>query len=98
VSEGDISYGRLDGLASYGQGGQEVVVTTRPLLMAWLEQMAKDEVKERRLPADVDGAVRQDGFYTFSVGEDAAFAKYAELPVTKPAGTGLAVAALGVLG
>jgi hypothetical protein len=95
LSEHEDEFGDLDGLASYSEG-QVMVVTTRPLLMAWLEQMAKDEVKDRRLPTDVDAAVRQDGFYTFSVGEDAAFAKYANLPVMKPPGVDLAVGVLGV--
>jgi hypothetical protein len=95
LSEHEEDFGHLDGLASDSQG-QNMVVTTRPLLMAWLEQMAKDEDKDRRLPTDVDAAVRQDGFYTFSVGEDAAFAKYADLPVMKPPGADLAAGALGV--
>jgi hypothetical protein len=93
LSEHEEDFGHLDGLASQRA---DIVVTTRPLLMAWLEQMAKDEDKDRRLPTDVDAAVRQDGFYTFSVGEDAAFAKYADLPVMKPPGADLAAGALGV--
>jgi len=95
LREHDEEFGDLDGLTSNSEG-QDVVVTTRPLLMAWLEQMVKDEVKDRRLPTDVDAAVRQDGFYTFSLGADAAFAKYADLPVMKPPGADLAVGALGV--
>ena len=95
LSQHQEEFGDLDGLTSYSEG-QDMVVTTRPLLMAWLEQAAKDEVKERRLPTDVDAAVRQDGFYTFSVGEDSAFAKYADLPVMKPPGADLTVGALGV--
>lgn len=95
LSEHEEEFGDLDGLTSYSDG-QDMVVTTRSLLTAWLKRAAKDEVKERRLPTDVDAAVREDGFYTFSVGEDSAFAIYADLPVTKPTGVDLAVSALGV--
>ena len=95
LSVHDEEFGDLDGLASYSDG-QDMVVTPRPLLTAWLEQMAKDEDRDRHLPTAVEAAVRQDNFYTFSVGEDAAFAKYADLPVAKPPGADLSVAALGV--
>jgi hypothetical protein len=95
LSEHEEEFGELDGLTSFNEG-QNMIVTTRPLLMAWLERAAKDEVIERRLTSDVDGALRQDGFYTFSVGEDSAFAKYVDLPVKKPPGADLAVGALGV--
>jgi hypothetical protein len=95
LSEHEEEFGDLDGLAFFSEG-QDMVVASRPLLTAWLEQMAKDEDKERRLPTGVEAAVGQDNFYTFSVGEDAAFAKYADLPVTKPPGADLVVAALGV--
>jgi hypothetical protein len=91
----DEEFGDLDGLASTVEG-QDMVVTTRPLLTAWLDEVAKDEDKDRRLPNAIEAAVGQDNFYTFSVGEDAAFARYADLPVTQPPGADLAVAALGV--
>jgi hypothetical protein len=95
LSEHEEEFGDLDGLTSYSDG-QHIVVTTRPLPIAWLKRVAKDEVKERRLPTDADAAVRQDGFYTFSAGEDSVFATYADLPVMKPTGVDLAVSALGV--
>ena len=92
LSENQVGYGNLDGVA-YGDKGLDVVVTTRSLLTAWLEGKAKEEDKESRLPTDVEAAVRQENFYS---GGDAAFAKYADLPATKPAGAALAVAALGL--
>jgi hypothetical protein len=88
--------GSLDGVA-YDDQGSGVVVTTRSLLTAWLEGKAKDEDKESRLPTDVEAAVRQENFYTLSFGGDAAIVKFADLPVTKPAGAALAVAALGLI-
>ena len=39
-----------------------------------------------RLPADFDAALHEDNFYTFSVSEDAAFGKTADLAIAKPAG------------
>jgi hypothetical protein len=95
LSEHQEEFGNLDGLTSYSEG-QDMVVTTKPLLRAWVEAKAKEKDKDVRLPADVDAAIRQGNFYTFSVGQDAAFEKSADLLVTKPAGAALAFAALGV--
>ena len=98
LSEHQVGYGNLDGVVYVDERPTStnppyVVVTTRSLLTAWLEGKAKDEDKESRLPTDVEAAVRQENFYS---GGDVAFAKYADLPVTKPAGADLAVAALGL--
>jgi hypothetical protein len=95
LSEHEEEFGNLDGLTSYSEG-QDIVVTTMPLLRAWVEAKAKEKDKDVRLPADVDAAIRQGNFYTFSVGQDAAFEKVADLLVTKPASVALAFAALGV--
>ena len=95
LSEHEEEFGNLDGLTSYSEG-QDMVVTTKPLLKAWVEAKAKEKDKDVRLPADVDAAIRQSNFYTFSVGQDAAFEKRADLPVTKPTGADFAFAALGV--
>jgi hypothetical protein len=92
LSQHEEEFGDLDGLTSYSEG-QDMVVTTRQLLMVWQESAAKDEVKERRLPTGVDAAVRRDGFYTFSVGEDSVFAKFSDLPAMKPPGADLAIGA-----
>jgi hypothetical protein len=89
-------YGSLDGLFSYGKADQALLVTTRALLTSWLEGKGKEEDNELRLPQDVVAAARQDNFYTFSISSDAAFSKYADLPVTKPTGADLAVATFGV--
>jgi hypothetical protein len=98
LSEHQVGYGNLDGVAYVDERPTSmnplwVVITTRSLLTAWLEGKAKDEDKESRLPTDVDAAVRQENFYS---GGDVAFAKYADLPVMKPPGADLAVAALGL--
>ena len=69
-------------------------MTTRGLLTAWLAGRAKEKLRENRLPAEIDAAIRQENFYTYAVGGDAAFMKYADLPVTKPADIGDATLAL----
>ena len=70
LSEHEEEFGNLDGLTSYSEG-QDMVVTTKPLLRAWVEAKAKEKDKDVRLPANVDAAIRQGNFYTFSVGQDA---------------------------
>src|SRR5579862_647752 len=90
----DEGFGMLDGLA-YGEGENQLVVTTRPLLKDWLDGKAKADDEESRLPADTEAAVRLEAFYTDAIASDAAFSKNADLPVTKPAGADVAVAALG---
>jgi hypothetical protein len=94
LSEGDVGFGMLDGLA-FDAKGDSVVVTTRPLLAAWLAAKAREADAESRLPADIAAAVKQEDFYTFAISPDAAFAANADLPVTRPAGADLAVATLG---
>ncbi|MGC2787618.1 MAG: hypothetical protein WA397_28055, partial [Roseiarcus sp.] len=98
LSGNQVGYGNMDGVAYVDErptsmNPPRVVITTRSLLTAWLEGKAKDEDKESRLPTDVEAAVRQENFYS---GSDVAFAKYADLPVMKPPGADLAVAALGL--
>jgi hypothetical protein len=96
LSDGDIGFGQLDGIVhSVGDDGPQVIVTTRGLVDRWLRVRAAEKEKQDRLPADLETAARADDFYTFSVSEDAAFGKTADLAVAKPAGADLVVAALG---
>jgi hypothetical protein len=90
-------YGELDGLASYGKDNQTFVVTTRSLTQKWLEASAKDNDKTRRQPTAIDAAARGEDFYSGSLYTDVTFSKYADLPLAKPAGADLVVAALGGL-
>ena len=94
LSKEDVGFGMLDGLA-FGEEEQDLLVTTRPLLTAWLDGKAKEKDAESRLPADAEAAVRLDAFYTFAISSDAAFSKNADIPVAKPAGADFAAAALG---
>ena len=96
LSGGDIGFGQLDGMVhSAGDDGPQVIVTTRGLVDHWLRDRSTEKDAADRLPADLDAAMRDDRFYTYSVSEDAAFGKTAELTIAKPAGADLAFAALG---
>jgi len=89
----DSGFGHLDGLGFASDGDKmQAVVTTTGLLRHWLRQRREDG-----LPQEIGAALKSDRFYYYAI-QDAAFAKYAELPVTKPASASAAVAVLGVRG
>jgi hypothetical protein len=89
----DIGFGHLDGLGFATEGDkQQAVVTTTSLLKHWLAEHSKDP-----MPQEIDAAFRSDHFYYQAI-QDSAFAKYAELPITKPASASAAVAVLGIRG
>lgn len=89
--KGDSGFGHLDGLGFAAEGDkQQAVVTTTTLLKHWLREHNKDG-----MPQEIDAAFRSDRFYHQAI-QDSAFAKYAELPITKPASASAAVAVLGV--
>ncbi len=91
--KGDIGFGHLDGLGFASEGDKtQAVVTTTALLKHWLA-----EHREDGMPQETAAAFKSDRFYYYAI-QDAAFAKYAELPITKPAGANAAVAVLGVRG
>ncbi|MGX1322766.1 putative CoA-binding protein [Bradyrhizobium sp. USDA 377] len=91
--KGDSGFGHLDGLGFASEGDKmQAVVTTTGLLKHWL-----GEHREDGMPQEIGAAIKSDRFYYQAI-QDAAFAKYAELPVTKPASASAAVAVLGVRG
>ena len=91
--KGDSGFGHLDGLGFASEGDRmQAVVTTTPLLKHWLA-----EHREDGMPQDVSAAFKSNRFYYYAI-QDSAFAKYAELPITKPAAASAAVAVLGVRG
>jgi hypothetical protein len=91
---GDQGFGRLDGLA-YGaiDDKTRIVVSTDTLFKAWLRSRRKwwpsDEV-----PQDMMKALRSDAFFTQALLGDAAFQKYVELPLKKPAKASMVFAML----
>lgn len=89
----DSGFGHLDGLAFESESDKtRIVVTTISLLKRWLGTHREDG-----LPSTVDAALKSSEFYYWSI-YDSAYAKYADLPITKPAGASAAVAVLGVRG
>jgi hypothetical protein len=91
--KGDSGFGHLDGLGFASEGDKlQAVVTTTALLKHWLR-----EHREDGMPEGIGAAFKSDRFYYYAI-QDSAFAKYAELPITKPAGASAAVAVLGVRG
>jgi hypothetical protein len=91
--KGDSGFGHLDGLGFVSEGDRmQAVVTTIALLKHWLREHGEDG-----MPEGIDAAFKSDRFYYQAI-QDSAFAKYAELPITKPAGVSAAVAVLGVRG
>ncbi|OKO71308.1 hypothetical protein [Bradyrhizobium sp. AS23.2] len=90
---GDIGFGHLDGLGFASEGDKtQAVVTTSALLKHWLAEHRDDG-----MPQETGAAFKSDRFYYYAI-QDAAFAKYAELPIAKPATASVAVAVLGVRG
>ena len=91
--KGDSGFGHLDGLGFATEGDKlQAVVTTTGLLKHWLA-----EHREDGMPQETGAAFRSDRFYYQAI-QDSAFAKYAELPITKPASASVAVAVLGLRG
>ncbi|WP_409188694.1 hypothetical protein [Bradyrhizobium sp. RDM4] len=78
--KGDSGFGHLDGLGFASEGDKmQAVVTTTALLKHWLA-----EHREDGMPQEIGAAFKSDRFYYQAI-QDSAFAKYAELPIIKPA-------------
>ena len=81
---------RLDGLrfTASDEAGGSVIVTTDGLLRVWLG--------EQKLPAASESTFRTGDFYTKAIVGDADVTLFAPLPIAKPAGATVAVAALAL--
>jgi predicted CoA-binding protein len=91
--KGDSGFGHLDGLGFASKGDKmQAVVTTTGLLKHWLAEHRADG-----MPQEIGAAFKSDRFYYQAI-QDSAFAKYAELPITKPASASAAAAVLGIRG
>jgi len=96
LSENDIGFGVLDSLRfAKADDGPQAVVTTDGLLDHWLRTQAQWWKKNQKSAPDAETALKTDDFYTEAIGPDAAFAKTADIPITKPEGATFAVALLG---
>ena len=97
LSDQDVGYGMLDALTYSGgaEGGPLLVVTTRSLLNKWLAARSREKLPELNVPADLATALGQDNFFTFAIGDDAAFTRNADLELTAPSGVELIRGMLG---
>jgi hypothetical protein len=94
--EGDEDFGLLDGLVFASKGEKaRVLVTTSALIDNWLRAHKNSHSGRENLPEPVDAALKSDAFYTQALNTDAAFSRYALLPITKPAPATFAFAMLG---
>lgn len=86
--------GLLDGILFRGATGS-VLVTTEGLLRHWLREH-KDWWKDDPLATDPSASLLSSTFYTQAISADAAVTLFAPLPIHRPAGATLAVAALAL--
>ena len=99
LSQQGIGVNLLDGLAFAptpdSNDASALIVTTRPLLEAWLKARAAETDPAFRVAAKPEEALRASNFYTFAFGNDAAFGWAAEIAIEKPAGADFALAGVG---
>jgi hypothetical protein len=94
--EGELGFGQLDALTYATKDGKlRLVVTTPTLLSRWLARH-KNWWKANNVPQDVNAALRSESFYTQAISSDASIARFAEIPVTKPASASTAYAMLSM--
>lgn len=93
--KGDIGFGTLDGLSFSAPKDVNLVVTTRGLFERWVRDH-KDwwGTSVDNIPPDPIAALKTEAFYTQAISADAAVVRFAELPVSKPAGADAAYAML----
>ncbi|VVP52140.1 hypothetical protein [Pseudomonas fluorescens] len=96
----ETGYGRLDGFAATSLDGKtQLVVTTKPLLQAWLtEHRHWQKSAKYDPPADIASAFRSEKFYTQAISYDAAVYKLADLSVMARSPGTLALAILFAFG
>jgi hypothetical protein len=99
LSQEGMGVNMLDGLAFAPepdpQDGSVLIVTTPPLLERWLKDRAAETDAAFRTPVKAEEALREDHFYTFAFGSDAAFGWAAEIDIAKPAGADYVLAGVG---
>jgi hypothetical protein len=93
--KGDIGFGTLDGLSFSAPKDANLVVTTRGLFARWVRDH-KDwwSPSVANVPSEPLAALKTEAFYTQAISADAAVARFAELPVGKPANAEAAYAML----
>ncbi|HUI97819.1 MAG TPA: hypothetical protein VLX44_18830 [Xanthobacteraceae bacterium] len=95
LSEGDQGFGLLDGLVyASADDKTSIVVTTDELLDRWLVGHKKWWGSKDDMPASTEAALKSEAFYTQALNTDAAFFKFADIPLGKPGDASFAYAAL----
>ena len=90
-------FGQLDGLVFTSRDDKtSVVVTTRPLLETWIKEHADWWPNGVNVPQTVDAALQAEVLYTQAISTDAAVAKFADIPVAKPAEASFAFVMLDI--
>jgi hypothetical protein len=95
LAEGTEGFGLLDGLV-YASADEKtsIVITTDALLDKWLLGHKKWWGSKDDMPPGTEAALKSEAFYTQALNTDAAFFKFADIPLGKPAEAGFAYAAL----
>jgi len=95
LAEGTEGFGLLDGLVSVSADEKtSIVVTTDALLDKWLLGHKKWWGSKDDMPPGTEAALKSEAFYTQALNTDAAFFKFADIPLGKPADASFAYAAL----
>ncbi len=88
-------YSALDGLEyRSADGNGRAVVTTLPLLRAWLTKSRQRRETLLAPPADIRAALRSGNFYTPALAADASITWYADIPLAAPPGGDFVMAKL----
>ncbi|WP_243369104.1 hypothetical protein [Microvirga solisilvae] len=89
----EMGFGMLDGLSYTASDKTKAVVTTKPLLQAWIKEH-ETWWNEKSMPQEMESALKSDAFYTQAIAGDVSIARYAELPVSAPVEGGFVYAML----
>lgn len=91
LREGFIGFERVDGLSiKFTDGGTRGIVTTEPLLRAWLRTSGRWQGPTGGRPVEPDAVFADGSFLTSAIGNDAALQPYAEIPAGLSLGRGSA--------
>lgn len=92
--EGEIGFGLIDALTyQAADDAPRLIVTTPSLARRWLVAHAK-WWDNNNVPQDLNAALKSEPFYTQAMSPDAAVSRFADIPVTRPAGASFASAML----
>jgi len=85
--DGDVGSGRLDGLMFASEDWESrLIVTPLPVLEHWLAIRGGEEGAPAEFRSGASAALGTEELYTYSIGADAAFSRYVDLPVAAAKG------------